>query len=87
MPISAETETVLAAWRAVEREVERAKRIVDSQILRADAKHTRSDVWTTSAVLVALLGAWMGYPRFDPFAGLVVAIFIGQDYVDVVLGR
>jgi cation diffusion facilitator family transporter len=49
-----------------------------SQILGADAKHTRSDVWTTSAVLAALIGAWLGYPRLDPFAGLVVAVFIGH---------
>jgi cation diffusion facilitator family transporter len=53
-------------------------RRLNSPILGADAKHTRSDVWTTSAVLVALLGAWLGYPRLDPFAGLVVAIFIGR---------
>ena len=53
-------------------------RRLNSQILGADAKHTRSDVWTTSAVLAALLGAWLGYPRIDPFAGLVVAVFIGH---------
>jgi cation diffusion facilitator family transporter len=52
-------------------------RRLHSHILGADAKHTRSDVWTTGAVLAALLGAWLGYPRLDPFAGLVVAVFIG----------
>ena len=36
MPISAETETVLAAWRAVEREVERTRGIVDTQTRRAE---------------------------------------------------
>ena len=53
-------------------------RRLNSQIVGADAKHTQSDVWTTSAVLVALVGAWLGYPRLDPFAGLVVAVFIGH---------
>jgi cation diffusion facilitator family transporter len=53
-------------------------RRLNSQILGADAKHTQSDVWTTSAVLAALVGAWLGYPRLDPFAGLVVAVFIGH---------
>jgi cation diffusion facilitator family transporter len=53
-------------------------RRLNSQILGADATHTRSDVWTTSAVVAALLGAWLGYPRLDPFAGLVVAVFIGH---------
>ena len=53
-------------------------RRLNSQILGADAKHTRSDVWTASAVLAALVGAWLGYPRLDPFAGLVVAGFVGH---------
>ena len=53
-------------------------RRLKSQILGADAKHTQSDAWTTGAVLAALCGAWLGYPRLDPFAGLVVAVFIGH---------
>jgi cation diffusion facilitator family transporter len=56
----------------------REGRRLKSEILGADAKHTQSDVWTTSAVLAALFGAWLGYPRLDPFAGLVVAVFIGH---------
>ena len=56
----------------------REGRRLNSQILGADATHTQSDVWTTGAVLAALCGAWLGYPRLDPFAGLVVAVFIGH---------
>jgi cation diffusion facilitator family transporter len=48
-----------------------------SEVLGADAKHTRSDVWTTLAVLVALTGVWLGYPILDPIAGLIVTVFIG----------
>ena len=48
-----------------------------SEVLGADAKHTRSDVWTTMAVLVALGGVWLGYPILDPLAGLIVTVFIG----------
>ncbi|PYR79882.1 MAG: hypothetical protein DMF87_10265 [Acidobacteria bacterium] len=47
------------------------------EVLGADAKHTRSDVWTTLAVLAALVGVWLGYPILDPIAGLVVTVFIG----------
>ena len=47
-------------------------------MLRADAKHTRSDVLTTGAVLGALLGVWWGYPLLDPLAALLVAGFIGH---------
>jgi len=55
-----------------------ASRALHSQILRADAKHTKSDLWTTIAVLVALAGVWLGHPIFDPLAGLVVSVFIGH---------
>ena len=47
-------------------------------MLRADAKHTRSDVLTTGAVLGALMGVWWGYPLLDPMAALLVAGFIGH---------
>ena len=53
-----------------------AGRRLRSEVLGADAKHTRSDVWTTIAVLVALAGVWLGYPVLDPIAGLVVSGFI-----------
>jgi cation diffusion facilitator family transporter len=56
----------------------RAARRLHSEVLRADATHTRSDVLTTVAVLGALLGVWWGYPMLDPLAALVVAGFIGH---------
>ena len=54
-----------------------AGRRLRSEVLGADAKHTRSDVWTTLAVLAALIGVWLGYPILDPIAGLIVTMFIG----------
>jgi cation diffusion facilitator family transporter len=56
----------------------RAGTRLDSELLRADAKHTRSDVLTSIAVLGALIGVWSGYPILDPLASLVVAGFIGH---------
>ncbi len=53
-----------------------AGRRLRSEVLGADATHTKSDVWTTIAVLVALAGVWLGYPVLDPVAGLVVSGFI-----------
>jgi cation diffusion facilitator family transporter len=47
-------------------------------VLRADAKHTRSDVLTSVAVLGALFGVWVGYPLLDPLAAVLVAGFIGH---------
>jgi cation diffusion facilitator family transporter len=56
----------------------REGRRLKSEVLRADAKHTRSDVLTTGAVLGALMGVWFGYPLLDPMAALLVAGFIGH---------
>ena len=57
---------------------EREARRLKSEVLRADARHTRSDVLTSGAVLGALVGVWFGYPLLDPFAAVVVAVFIGR---------
>ena len=56
----------------------RAARRLNSEVLQADAKHTRSDVLTSGAVLGALLGVWWGYPLLDPLAAILVAAFIGH---------
>ena len=56
----------------------REGRRLNSEVLRADAKHTRSDVLTSGAVLGALIGVWFGYPILDPLAAVVVAGFIGN---------
>jgi cation diffusion facilitator family transporter len=56
----------------------REGRRLKSELLRADAKHTRSDVLTTGAVLGALIGVWWGYPLLDPMTALLVAGFIGH---------
>jgi cation diffusion facilitator family transporter len=55
---------------------ERAARRLNSEVLHADAKHTRSDVLTSGAVLGALVGVWWGYTLLDPLAAFVVAAFI-----------
>ena len=56
----------------------REGRRLRSEVLLADAKHTRSDVLTSLAVLGALLGVWWGYELLDPLAALLVAGFIGH---------
>jgi cation diffusion facilitator family transporter len=56
---------------------QREGRRLGSEVLLADATHTRSDVLTSVAVLGALVGVWWGYPLLDPLAALLVAAFIG----------
>jgi cation diffusion facilitator family transporter len=53
-------------------------RKLSSELLRADAAHTQSDVLTSCAVIVALAGVWAGVPAFDNVGALVVAVFIGR---------
>jgi cation diffusion facilitator family transporter len=53
-------------------------RRLNSEVLLADAKHTRSDVLTSVTVIAALLGVWAGFPLLDPLAALLVAGFIGH---------
>ena len=44
--------------------------------LIADAYHTKTDIWSSVAVLVGLLGATVGFPVLDAIAGTVVSFFI-----------
>jgi cation diffusion facilitator family transporter len=64
----------------------RAGRRLNSEVLLADAKHTRSDVLTSVTVLAALLGVWSGYSLLDPLAALLVAGFIGYACWEIARG-
>ena len=55
-----------------------AGRRLNSELLLADAMHTRSDVLTSCAVLASLAAVKAGYPILDPIAGLVIAAFIAR---------
>ena len=56
----------------------REGRRLSSELLHADAMHTKSDVFTSCAVLVSLVAVRLGYPMLDPIGGLVIAVFIGH---------
>jgi cation diffusion facilitator family transporter len=56
----------------------RAGRRLSSEVLLADAAHTRSDVLTSIAVIGALIGVRTGIEWLDPLAGVVVAGFIAR---------
>jgi cation diffusion facilitator family transporter len=53
-------------------------RRLGSELLHADAMHTRSDVLTSCAVLISLGAVWVGYPILDAIGGLVIAVFIAR---------
>jgi cation diffusion facilitator family transporter len=68
----------LAVNVAVVRYEAGAGRRLNSELLLADAAHTRSDVLTSCAVLVSLAAVWLGFPVLDAVGALVVAVFIAR---------
>jgi cation diffusion facilitator family transporter len=49
-----------------------------SELLSADAVHTRSDVYVTCGVMAALAGVRLGFPLLDPISALLVAVVIAR---------
>lgn len=68
----------LVAGVAVTNYETRMGRELGSDLLMADAAHTRSDVLTTLAVLVGLVAIRGGYPLADPVAAILVALIIAH---------
>jgi cation diffusion facilitator family transporter len=61
----------------------RRGRQLSSELLLADAMHTRSDVFTSLGVIGSLIGVRLGYPVLDPIGGLVIAVFIGLTGLEI----
>ncbi|MCX5677668.1 MAG: cation diffusion facilitator family transporter [Candidatus Omnitrophica bacterium] len=55
-----------------------------SDMLVADSMHTRADIYTSLAVIVALIGIKLGFPIIDPIATFVIAIFIGYAVFEII---
>jgi cation diffusion facilitator family transporter len=51
-------------------------RIVNSPALNATAMDSFMDVFVALAALAGIAGAWYGYPRLDPLAGLAISLWI-----------
>jgi cation diffusion facilitator family transporter len=49
-----------------------------SEVLLADAMHTKSDVYASLTVIAALVGGVLGYPVFDSIAAVIVIGFIAR---------
>lgn len=61
-----------------------------SAALVADGQHARIDGLTSLAVLVGVIGVWLGFPIVDPIVGLVITVmilFIVKDSVKTVFSR
>jgi cation diffusion facilitator family transporter len=49
---------------------------IGSAALTADGYHARTDGFTSLAVALGALGAWLGFERADPILGLVISVAI-----------
>lgn len=49
-----------------------------SEILLADAIHTKTDIFVSISVVISLIAAKAGYPLLDVIAAAIIAIFIGK---------
>lgn len=56
----------------------RVGRKIGSEAMVADGLHARTDGLTSLAVLVAVGGAWLGFPLLDPIIGIIIGLAIVQ---------
>jgi cation diffusion facilitator family transporter len=54
----------------------RVGRQIGSAALVADGVHARTDGFTSLAVVVGVVGVWLGFPLADPLVGLLISIAI-----------
>ncbi len=62
----------------------RVGRKIGSDAMVADGLHARTDGLTSLAVLIAVIGSWLGYPIVDPIIGILIGIailFITRDAI------
>lgn len=50
----------------------------NSQALKADALHFSSDMWSSFAVLIGLVGIYMGFPWADTVSALLVSVMVAR---------
>lgn len=62
----------------------RAARQLHSELLAADAMHTRTDLYASLSVLAALAAARAGYPSLDLVAALFIVLLIGHSGIRII---
>lgn len=54
-----------------------------SDILIADALHTRADIFTSLSVIIAAIMIPLGFPIIDPIATIIISLFIGRAAINI----
>jgi cation diffusion facilitator family transporter len=63
---------------------EKNGRFLKSDILLSDALHTRSDIFISLSVIIALVVIKLGFPILDPVATIVIALFIAYSGYEII---
>ncbi|MCX5692278.1 MAG: cation diffusion facilitator family transporter [Candidatus Omnitrophica bacterium] len=58
-------------------------RELSSDVLVCDSIHTKSDMFVSSAVIVTLISAKLGFPIIDTLVALVIGVFIAKAGFDI----
>jgi cation diffusion facilitator family transporter len=61
-----------------------AGRRLQSDVLVADAMHTRADIFVSLSVMGGLIAVRLGYPVADPILALVIALVIAKIGMDII---
>ena len=61
-----------------------AGRRLKSDVLVADAMHTKADIYISISVIVGLIAVRMGFPVVDPLLALVIAVLIAKIGIDII---
>lgn len=55
-----------------------------SSILTADSKHTRSDVYVSTAVILGFIFIQMGFNMVDPIIAVIIAVLIAKMGIEII---
>lgn len=55
-----------------------------SEVLIADALHTRADVYVSISVIAGLIAVRLGFPIVDPILALIIAVLIAKIGIDII---
>jgi cation diffusion facilitator family transporter len=59
-------------------------KILKSDILVSDSRHTRADLLTSVSVIVALIVTKLGFPVIDPIITIIISLFIAHSGWDII---
>lgn len=60
------------------RNLMKVAKMTNSQALEADALHFSSDMWSSMAVLIGLIGVYFGFQIADVVAALIVSVMVAR---------